>query len=177
MLLPDSRKSGSGSSRGLSIAGALLAAFGAIIPSIAAADVFAFDLPAGLACESFDLRLEGTTNPRRVQREFYDKDGNVVRYLTAGKGAALTFTNLATGATLSLRANAAVERVVLNPDGTQRWVTTGHNVLILFPTDVPAGPSTTLYVGRVVFTVDSSGIFTLESTTGKSMDICAALSG
>jgi len=33
------------------------------------------------------------------------------------------------------------------------FITIGHNVLILFPSDVPAGPSTTLYVGRVVFTV------------------------
>jgi len=41
--------------------------------------------------------------------------------------------------------------------------------------DVPAGPSTTLYVGRVVFTVDTSGVFTLQSVSGKSTDICAAL--
>ena len=53
---------------------------------------------------------------------------------------------------------------------------TGHNVLILFPSDVPAGPSTTLYVGRVVFTADVNGIFTLVSTSGTSTDLCAALS-
>jgi hypothetical protein len=33
-----------------------------------------------------------------------------------------------------------------------------------------------LYVGRVVFTVDASGFWTLNSTSGNSMDICAALS-
>jgi hypothetical protein len=48
-------------------------------------------------------------------------------------------------------------------------------VLILFPTDVPAGPSTTLYVGRVVFTVVGD-VFTLRSTSGTATDICAALS-
>jgi hypothetical protein len=53
---------------------------------------------------------------------------------------------------------------------------TGHNVLFLFPTDVPAGPSTTLYVGRVVFHVDTEGVFTLQSTNGTATDICAALS-
>ena len=86
------------------------------------------------------------------------------------------FTNLGTGDTLSLKANGSVEKIALHPDGTQTWMTMGHNVLILFPSDVPAGPSTTLYMGRVVFTVDTSGVFTLRSTSGKSMDICAALS-
>ena len=56
-------------------------------------------------------------------------------------------------------------------------VMTGHNILILFPTDIPAGPSTTLYVGRVVFTVDANGVYTLGSTSGRSTDICAALAG
>ena len=53
---------------------------------------------------------------------------------------------------------------------------TGHNVLILFPSDVPAGPSTTLYVGRVVYTIGTDGVFTLVSTRGTATDICAALS-
>ena len=65
---------------------------------------------------------------------------------------------------------------MVNADGSQRVTLTGHNVLILFPSDVPAGPSTTLYVGRVVFTVDVNGIFTLVSTSGTSTDLCAALS-
>lgn len=148
------------------------------VPSIAAADPFVLDLPAGQACPSFDLRVEVTPSPRRVYQDFYDKNGNLVRALTAGKGDALSFTNLATQATLSLRPNGAVTRVVPNSDGLQTWTSTGHIVLILFPTDVPAGPSTTLYVGRIVFTVDpSSGVFTLQSTSGKSVDICAALSG
>ena len=36
-------------------------------------------------------------------------------------------------------------------------------------------PSTTQYVGRIVYTVDESGVFTLVSTSGRSTDICAAL--
>ena len=52
----------------------------------------------------------------------------------------------------------------------------GHLVLIMFPTDVPAGPSTTLYVGRVVFDVAPDRVFTLKETQGKSTDLCAALS-
>jgi hypothetical protein len=65
---------------------------------------------------------------------------------------------------------------VFNADGSQTVTVTGHNVLILFPTDVPAGPSTTLYVGRVVCTIGVDQVFTLKSTSGKATDICAALS-
>jgi len=160
--------------RGLLAVGVLLAVLGSGMPAVAADSVI--DLPKGQACRDFDLRVEITQNPHRVSKEFYDKNGNLVRVLTAGKGNQLSFSNLSTGAILSLKANGSVERISQNPDGTQTYTTTGHNVLILFPTDVPAGPSTTLYVGRVVFTVDGSGVFTLKSTSGKSMDICAALS-
>lgn len=159
--------------RGLLAVGVLLAVLGSGMPAVAA-DVI--DLPKGQACPDFDLRVEITQNPHRVSKEFFDKSGNPVRTLSAGKGNQLSFSNLTTGAILTLKANGSVERILFNPDSTQTWATTGHNVLILFPTDVPSGPSTTLYVGRVVFTVDSSGVFTLKSTTGKSMDICAALS-
>jgi hypothetical protein len=133
------------------------------------------DLPVGQACAGFDLRVEIWNNPNRVFKEFKDKNGNVVRMLTAGKGNTLAFTNLLTNKKLWLKPNGAVEHITLNPDGSQTWTVTAHNVLILFPTDVPAGPSTTLYVGRVVFTVDTSGVFTLQSVSGKSTDICAAL--
>ena len=79
-------------------------------------------------------------------------------------------------ATFALRANGAVMHTVFNADGSQTVTATGHNVLILFPSDVPAGPSTTLYVGRVVYTVDEGGVFTLVSTSGTETDICFALS-
>jgi hypothetical protein len=45
------------------------------------------DLSAGVACAGFDLRIEIWNNPNRVFKEFEDKNGNVVRMLTAGKGA------------------------------------------------------------------------------------------
>src|SRR3954471_8496108 len=62
-------------------------------------------LPAGLACPGFDLGVEIWNNDNRVMREFTDKNGNVVRLLTAGQGNALTFTNLLTGKKLSLAPN------------------------------------------------------------------------
>jgi hypothetical protein len=164
------------SSKGLLAAGAMLAVLGSAVPSAAVADPdLIIDLPAGFACAGFDLRIEITPNPNRVYREFYDKSGNVVRYISAGKGNDLTVMNLATGARLTLKANGSVEKTRYNPDGTTTSTAMGHNLIIFFPTDNPPGPSTTLYVGRVVWNVDTSGVWTLVSTAGDSTDICAEL--
>lgn len=134
---------------------------------------FVLEVDAGLACP-FALAVE-IRGGSQVYKEFQDMNGELVRSLSAGKGSALTFINRETGATLALMPNGAVTHITYREDGTQEWVTTGHNVLILFPTDIPAGPSTTQYIGRVVFTVDTEGIFTLQSVAGRSTDICAAL--
>ena len=139
-----------------------------------AADSTTIELPPGLACD-FGLSVE-IRGGNQVMKEFVDKNGNVVRTLSAGTGSDLSFTNLSTGATFSLKANGSVTHTTINPDGSSMVVATGHNVIILFPTDVPAGPSTTLYVGRVVFTVDSSGVFAVQQASGETTDICAVLS-
>jgi hypothetical protein len=160
------------SKRCLSPAVAFSAALGLTVPA-GAAD-FSLDFPAGLAC-SFELRIDGTGG-NQVYREFVDRNGVLVRSITAGTGSALTFTNVGTGAALSTRSNGAVTHISYNPDGSATYVTTGHNVLILFPTDIPAGPTTTLYVGRVVFTADRFFNFNLLGHSGTATDICAGLS-
>lgn len=149
---------------------ALGLAFGLVTALVAAQET----LPAGVAC-SFPLQFQVAGTPPDT-KVFTDKEGNPVKSITAGKGVQLTFTNVISGATLSLKANGSVTKQTFNPDGTTTFVTTGHNVLILFPSDVPPGPTTTLYVGRVVFTVDNAGVFTLLGTSGKATDICAVLS-
>jgi hypothetical protein len=110
-----------------------------------------------------------------VFKEFTDRNGNPVRLLSAGRGSTLALTNFVANERLVLKAGCSVTHITLNPDGTQTWAVTGHNLLVLFPTDVPAGPSTTLHVGQVVFTVDPAEVFTVQSVTGTSTDICAAL--
>ena len=157
----------------LVIAAAL--AVGTPVPVSAAAPDFSFDLDPGVAC-AFALGVEGTGD-KRIMREFTDRNGNVVRTLAAGKGFTLTFTNLSPGSSksLTLPSSGSVQRTTVNSDGTSTVVSTGHNVLILFPTDIPAGPSTTLYVGRIVYTVNASGVFTLQSTSGRATDLCALL--
>jgi len=158
----------------LALASAL--AVGTSVPVSAAEPDFSFVLPAGVACATFDLGVEGTGD-KRIMREFRDRNGDVVRTLAAGKGFTLTFTNLSTGTgnSLTLPSSGSVQRTTVNSDGTSTVVSTGHNVVIFFPTDIPAGPSTTLYVGQIVYTVDASGVFTLQSTSGTTTDLCALL--
>ncbi len=125
--------------------------------------------PAGIACD-FELQVAGSGGKRHLH-EYTD------RIKETGTGSALTFTNLATDASVSLKSNGSVTRITFNPDGTLTFQVTGHSVLILFPTDVPAGPSTTLTAGQVVFDVDlATEVFTLKKRTGKQTDICALLS-
>ena len=142
-------------------------------PSLAAADQVVF--PAGTACE-FELRVD-IGESGQVTKEFRDKNDNLVGLLSAGRGATLVFTNDDTGATLSLKANGSVTRTTFNPDGSSTLRLMGHNVLILFPTDEPAGPSTTLVVGRAVIAVDANENFTVQQISGATTDICAALAG
>ena len=108
-----------------------------------------------------------------------------MRTITAGKGVDLTYTNYGTepidsnpvaGESVTVKTAGSVTKTVFNPDGTLTMTGTGHNGLILFPTDIPAGPTTTHYIGRIVFNVDpTTGVFTLLSTTGQERDICAEL--
>jgi len=110
----------------------------------------------------------------RPDLTFTDRDGNV-RTISAGKGTDLKFTNLDTAATLETPGNGANTLATVRPDGSQ-VVMTGHNILFMFPTDNPPGPSTTLYVGRVEFTIDPAGNYTVLKSGGTETDICAALS-
>jgi hypothetical protein len=133
------------------------------------------DYPAGIACD-FGLRVEATGSPTVDDKMFEFPDGRV-RFLDAGKGAALDFTNLETGATYSLKGNGSVNWIRVDAAGSAQLTVTGHTVVIYFPDDEPAGPSTTLVVGREVIDVDLTTFhFTRVSRTGKTTDICKALS-
>jgi hypothetical protein len=161
---------------------ALLATLTLTAAQPASADPFI--LPAGQACPNFNLGLESTGGNLHT-KEFYDKNGNLVRFLSAGKGVVLTWTNYGpdpdnpvAGASVKIRTDGSVMSTRTNPDRTLTVTATGHNGLILFPTDVPAGPTTTQYIGRIVYTIDpSTGVFTLLSTSGTARDICAELAG
>lgn len=154
-------------------ASAAAAVISIAVPVPAFAADFDFVFPAGAACD-FELRVTGTGGSA-ITREFTDSDGNIVRTLTAGRGVDLTFTNVFTDATVSLKGNGSVISTTLDPDGSSTVRSTGHNVLVMFPTDVPAGPSTTLYVGRVTYDVDAQGTFSITGSSGRTRDICDEL--
>ena len=142
-----------------------------VSPAVAA-DTVTFDV--GVAC-SFPLQIDGADGGPQVNKTFEAPDGSV-RILTAGKGSDLVFTNLATGATYTLSGNGAAQWLRVDAAGSARLTLMGHNVLIYFPTDDPAGPSTTLVVGREDIMVGlETSHFTRLSRTGDTTDICAAL--
>jgi hypothetical protein len=153
----------------------LAIALGLVNPATAAD--YSFTLPAGWACSGFDLTVNIDVSDHQVYKEWTDENGYPVRIISAGKGNALQFVNETTGATFSLKANGSVSHTTINPDGTSTVSSEGHNVIILFPTDEPPGPTTTLYLGRITYTViDATQHFTLQDVSGNSTDICAALS-
>ena len=140
-------------------------------------------LPAGSACD-FNLEWSWTGTITHT-KEFLDENGNKVRLLSAGKGTLNTYTNQGSdpenpvdGKSVTIRTDGSVTSTVYNVDGTQTVTATGHNGLIMFPSDDPAGPTTTHYIGKIVFNVDpATGVFTLLSTSGQKRDICAELAG
>ncbi|MCU0505485.1 MAG: hypothetical protein MUE82_06875 [Chloroflexi bacterium] len=153
-------------------AGAAILMVGPMAGTVAAHDA---EFPAGVACD-FALAIDfDGAGPGAAWHEWYDADGNLIRTLGAGTGWALTFTNEDSGASLSTPWNGSVMDTRYAADGTQTISMKGHMIVIMFPTDVPAGPSTTLYVGRVVLTVSPAGVSTIISTAGRAIDICAAL--
>jgi hypothetical protein len=140
----------------------------------------------GLACPDFTLHIVGSGG-QLVSKQFVDKNGNPVRLLFAGTGLNFLYEALNEYGdvlgTFSTKSNGAVNQITYNTDGSLTYKVMGHNLLILFPGDVslvpgdvPAGPSTTLIVGRLVFTVDTNNLFTVQDVSGKTTDICAVLS-
>lgn len=137
------------------------------------------DLPAGIACPDFPLRIEITNNPNRVVKEFRDANGDVVRIIEAGKANDFRLTTMTTRKTIFFKGRGSAARTTVNADGTTTVENNGHTGVVLFPADVPLPggtvPSTTLYVGRVVYMIDANGIFSVQSASGRTVDICAEL--
>jgi hypothetical protein len=129
-------------------------------------------LDAGIGCD-FALALDNIEGPP-LRREFTDRNGNTVK-LFAGKSGAVIYTNLETGERVSFQSRGTRLRETTDATtGTVLLEYSGHVGLVLFPTDVPAGPSTTQISGSLVATVED-GVFTVQEVQGQQIDICAAL--
>lgn len=160
--------------RALAARSAIVAAGLAPAAAVVAQPVTTVDFAAGIACPTFDLRLQFTGFTEF--RAFVDRAGNLVRLLNAGKDLTYEFINLQTGKHLTVPGRGTSWTITFNPDGTQRWEQSGHNVLFFFPTDVPPGPSTRVYIGRVVYDFDGPTQFSrVHQVSGRQIDICAAL--
>ena len=148
----------------------LVAAVGAAQPASAAES--SFTLPAGLGC-SFALKVTltgGTLQPRNVTTG----NGDPTRIVTAGSTGTLTIENLDTPKSISFPSRGVGQTEAT--EGNSTTVKTGGQLLlILFPSDSPPGPSTTLYTGKVVYTINQTNDFQLQSTAGRQIDICAEL--
>jgi hypothetical protein len=131
-------------------------------------------LPAGLACP-FELGINNPEFPP-LKREFTDRNGNPVR-LFAGQSGAISYTNTDTGESVSFNARGTRLRETTDPTtGLQTLEFSGQVGLILFESDVPAGPSTTQISGRLVVTFDPvTGFTEVQEQRGRQIDICAEL--
>jgi hypothetical protein len=148
-------------------------------PATAQADLnnFTLHFDAGVACPNFPLDVVGT-NGIMHEKDFTDKNGNTIRSLIAGKGVILTYTNASTSKSVTFKTAGSVQHLTYYPSGRLKtFEATGHNGVILFPTD-SGGPSTTQYTGHVVFDIEDTpdGRATLRIASGPKTDVCAAVS-
>jgi hypothetical protein len=159
--------------RSLQLASATVLAAAAMIAAAqpASAQQHDVELPAGVGC-SFALGLDNIEGPP-LRKEFTDRNGNKVRVF-AGKSGAVIYTNLDTGASVSFPSRGTHLRETTDPSGAQLLEYSGNVGLVLFPTDVPAGPSTTQISGRLVLKVNGN-ITEVQKLEGQKIDICARL--
>jgi hypothetical protein len=129
---------------------------------------------AGIAC-AFAVDLSGGAPPPE-RRTFTDKNGNDITLL-AGQSGAVTYTNHDNPEkSITFKARGTRFETTERPDGRVRWEFSGHIGIILFPTDNPAGPSTTQISGRVVVENTAAGVSTVVQQVGQQIDVCAAIS-
>jgi hypothetical protein len=146
---------------------------GSLQASAQATPDFTVPFEAGVAC-SFPLTIEGT-NAKGISTEYTDKDGNLNVWLT-GKGYAFRYTNTTTGKSTTTKSQPAAQHTITYPDGSQRITTYGASLIVMFPTDIPAGPTTKYYNGVTDMTITAQGVGTLIDEDAYGIDICHVLS-
>lgn len=160
--------------RSCRLAAATVLALAAMIVVAQPASAAAIELPTGVACD-FPLGLDGGAFPPE-RKTFTDPNGNPIVVL-AGKSGAVTYTNLATDETLTFPSRGTALRVTTRSDGTQLLEFSGNVGILLFPDDVPKGPSTTQINGRLVLSVNPvTGFTVVLKQEGHQIDVCAGLS-
>lgn len=143
----------------------------------AAADEHSIPLPAGTAC-SFDVELVVGKDGKRDTRTFVDRNGNPV-VLTTGRAESVVVTNVETDTSVTVPSRGAATRETANADGSTTVEFNGNLLLFLFESDIGGDgltpTSSTLIAGRTVYTVSPTGVFTVQSVSGRTTDICELL--
>jgi hypothetical protein len=157
-----------------------LAAAGLVVASPAGADPPAkgpspnepATFPAGAACEGFGVSVTIDVDRQRT-KTFFDKNGSPVRETVTGR-IVLTVTNATTLESRTFRLGGSTH-ITFEENGSVTFVITGHDLIVLFPTDIPPGPSTTQNTGRLEVNIAPDGTFTVVSLSGRALDVCAEL--
>jgi hypothetical protein len=131
---------------------------------------FSFTLPSQQSdgvngfCKNFPVLVEGTSYQEL-------RGGGKI----TGRGTA-TVTNRTTGKSLTYNINGPAT-VTTTPDGGFAVDATGPNLLYTtVANSYPGVPQLAYTTGHVQFTVNGSGLTTSYHLSGKSTDVCAALS-
>ena len=132
---------------------------------------FDVSFSAGQVC-SFALEAKSVVQ-QEVETLWSNPDGTPNHAEVNGK-LVVQFTNLDTGSNVTLN-ESGPGSIVFNPDGSLTFHDTGPTGLSLFPTDQPPGPATILNYGRTVLTVSPTGMVTILSMTGNTLDVCAMI--
>jgi hypothetical protein len=145
----------------------------ALVAGALATPCFADDFPPGVACD-FTLRVEQTPGHALNFREFFDRDGNLVKVLLTGNSPELIVTNVESGASITFKRKGQMMRITPNGDGTVTWMVTGHTLTVYYPTD-EGGAGAIHYIGRLTFQADATNTFTDIKASGRQLDVCELL--
>jgi hypothetical protein len=131
-----------------------------------------FEFPAGMVC-SFGVAGEPLADNEVTKTFPQFANGDVVQTITGH--LTLRLTNAESGKSIVLNVSGPGS-ITTHPDGSVTTVSRGQMLGFLFPTDVPAGPASYLYTGRVVANFTPDGQETVISHTGTRQDMCDVLS-
>ena len=144
---------------------------------------FAFDLvlPAGLACPTFARGLTALNGGHQQSIEVTN-GARAGMTLLAGQSYDLQLTNVATGASYTVKGRGGLNKGGPNGDGTWSYQFSGNYVLVWFPEDDTSGqgdfgPATWVTTGNIKIQSGSqfNGPWVLTSSSGRRIDICALL--
>lgn len=148
-----------------------------LVTATPAAAELTIKLPAGEACRDFAVDVVIGDDSKRNTRQFTDRNGNQVSLIT-GRAESVV-VKAESGASVTVPSRGAVTRTTTDANGVSTVEHRGHLLLVLFSTDVGGAgltpTSTTLITGRTVFTVTPDGVFTVQSVSGRTTDLCDVL--